>query len=116
MEVVDLKFKPRAWQTECFRLLLAVRFAVIVAHRRSGKTVLVFIRLLIAALKTPGGRFAYVAPLLRQAKDVGWLLLKHYACKIPGTVVNEAELWVELPNSARIRLYGADNPDSLRGL
>lgn len=28
----------------------------------------------------------------------------------------ESELRVDLPNGARIRLYGADNPDSLRGL
>ena len=29
---------------------------------------------------------------------------------------NQAELWVELVNGARIRLFGADNPDALRGL
>jgi hypothetical protein len=28
---------------------------------------------------------------------------------------NQSELWVELVNGARIRLFGADNPDSLRG-
>jgi phage terminase large subunit len=28
----------------------------------------------------------------------------------------ETELWVELPNGARIRLYGADNYDRMRGL
>jgi hypothetical protein len=29
---------------------------------------------------------------------------------------NQSELWVELFNGAKIRLFGADNPDSLRGL
>ena len=29
---------------------------------------------------------------------------------------NQSELWVELLNGARIRLFGADNPDTLRGL
>jgi hypothetical protein len=29
---------------------------------------------------------------------------------------NASELWVELLNGARIRLFGADNPDALRGL
>ena len=36
---------------------------------------------------------------------------------VPGRKVNASELWVELPNNqARIRLYGADNPDRLRGI
>jgi hypothetical protein len=31
--------------------------------------------------------------------------------------VNASELWIELPNNnARIRIYGADNPDRLRGI
>src|SRR6185436_18658497 len=30
--------------------------------------------------------------------------------------VNESELWVEFPNRARVRIYGADNPDRLRGI
>jgi hypothetical protein len=31
------------------------------------------------------------------------------------TKSNQSELWVELINGARIRLFGADNPDALRG-
>jgi hypothetical protein len=29
--------------------------------------------------------------------------------------ISETELWVSLPTGAEIRLFGADNPDALRG-
>jgi hypothetical protein len=69
-----------------------------------------------AALKIPDSRYAYVAPLLKQAKAIAWDRLKTYARKIPGTDINESELSVVFGNRARIRLFGADNPDGLRGL
>ena len=62
------------------------------------------------------GRYAYVAPLYRQAKTVAWSYLKQYTGNIPGVKYNESELWVQFPNGARVTLYGADNPDSLRGM
>ncbi len=61
-------------------------------------------------------RGAYIAPLLKQAKAIAWDYLKRYASKIPGTVISEGELQVRLRNGAALRLYGADNPDSLRGI
>jgi len=65
--------------------------------------------------KLPDPRFAYVAPLYGQAKDVAWQYVTHYARGL-GAIVNETELRADLPNGARIRLYGADNPDRLRGI
>lgn len=64
----------------------------------------------------PNPRVAYVAPYFRQAKDVAWTYVKQYTSNIPGREVNESELRVDLPNGGRVRLYGADNPDALRGL
>ncbi|ADD94470.1 hypothetical protein, partial [uncultured phage MedDCM-OCT-S06-C1041] len=61
-------------------------------------------------------RFAYLAPLYRQAKAVAWDMLKHYSRPIPGMQYNEAELRADFPNGARISLHGGDNPDHLRGL
>lgn len=63
-------------------------------------------------------RFAYIAPQLNQAKDIAWSYLLEYTdCFGPERKVNASELWVELPNNgARIRIYGADNPDRLRGI
>jgi phage terminase large subunit len=61
-------------------------------------------------------RFAYLAPFYAQAKDVAWAYLKRFTSPIPGCSHNESELRVDFPNGARIRLYGADNYDRMRGL
>ncbi len=94
------------------------RFNVLVAHRRFGKTVFSINELVSKATanKHESSRYAYIAPLLSQAKDVAWEYLKRYATRVQDTVVNESELRVDLPAGSRIRLYGADNPDRLRGL
>lgn len=97
------------------------RFTVLVAHRRFGKTVLSINHLLKSALlcNLPRGSYAYVGPLRNQAKEVAWNYLKHFSANIPLRKVNEADLKITLPTSkgtSEIRLFGADNPDSLRGL
>lgn len=62
-------------------------------------------------------RFAYAAPTYQQAKDVAWSYLREYTSQIPGIEKSESELSVTLPhNKARIRLYGAENYERLRGL
>lgn len=92
------------------------RWSVLVCHRRAGKTVSCVNDLIRRAitLEAEHGRFAYVAPFLSQAKEVAWEYLKRFGQPII-TKINEAELWVELVNGARIRVHGADNPDRLRG-
>lgn len=109
-------YRPRRLQAELHQRLR--RFNVLVAHRRFGKTVFCINELIsrAAASKAPDARFGYVAPLLVQAKDVAWSYLKRFTSPIPGLRLSESELYVELPNGARIRLYGADNADRLRGL
>jgi len=96
----------------------STRWAVIVAHRRCGKTVATINDLIRSAVtcEKPEGRFAYIAPLFNQAKDVAWMYVKQYAAPVLGAAPNESELRVDLINGARIRLYGADNPDRLRGI
>jgi len=94
------------------------RWACLVAHRRAGKTVATIndkIRRAITDAK-PDGRYAYIAPLYNQAKDIAWSYLKQYAYPLLASPPNESELRVDLVNGSRIRLYGADNPDRLRGL
>ncbi len=61
------------------------------------------------------GRYAYIAPFYRQAKSIAWDYLLKFSEPVRVNA-NASELWVELLNGARIRLFGADNPDSLRGL
>lgn len=94
------------------------RWAALVCHRRAGKTVACVADLVDAALRCtkPNPRFAYVAPFYTQAKDVAWTYVKQMVAPIPGATINESELRADLPNGARVRLYGADNADRLRGL
>ena len=93
------------------------RWSVIVAHRRCGKTVLCINDLIYRALidDKEDGRYAYVAPYMSQAKTIAFDYLLKYSRPVMAKS-NQAELWVELVNGARIRLFGADNPDALRGL
>lgn len=116
MQTIRAKIEPR----ELFMPLFAAecpRFAVVVAHRRSGKTVAAIQRLIHSALtcRQPNPRLAFIAPFRHQAKNVAWDYTKRMAGGFPGTQINEAELRVDLFNGARIQLYGADNPDALRG-
>ena len=94
------------------------RWRVAVAHRRAGKTVAFANEAIRGALTCtlPSPRFGYVAPYLSQAKAIAWDYVKRYCAPIPGVKFNEAELRADLPNGGRVRLFGADNPDALRGL
>ena len=94
------------------------RFAVIVAHRRFGKTVAAINDLIKTALTTErkNVRVAYIAPYYRQAKAIAWDYLLEYTKDIEGVYYNVAELRADFPNGARFRLFGADNYDAMRGL
>ena len=94
------------------------RWAVIVAHRRFGKTVAAINDLIRDALTIPreNVRCAYIAPYYRQAKAIVWDYLKEYTKDIEGVEINIAELRVDFANGARVRLFGADNYDAMRGL
>ena len=91
------------------------RWACIVAHRRCGKTVACIVDLITRSILGPkDGRSAYVAPLLSQGKDIAWTYIKKYGEQLI-TEINETELRVTLRNGSSLRIYGADNPDRLRG-
>lgn len=133
---VRIPYKPRKWAVglhASFR-----RWAVLVLHRRAGKTSAVINHHIRAALddKWEARRLKHLAPrltekdlriLLRdrnyahimptytQAKLVAWPLLRRYTRNIPGCVPNKSELSVTFKNGNKIQLFGADSPDSLRG-
>ena len=94
------------------------RFACLVAHRRCGKTVAAINDLIKDAItiQRKAVRVAYIAPYYSQAKTIAWDYVLEYTAPIPGINVNVAELRVDFPNGARIRLFGADNYDAMRGL
>ena len=116
MGIVTIPYKPRPLQRAIHERLK--RFNLLVIHRRAGKTVLAINQLIkwVMTCTHDRPRGAYIAPLYRQAKSIAWDYLQHYCRPIPGAEFNQAELRVDLPGGARIQLFGADNPDSLRGL
>lgn len=116
--LITIPYKPR--YPEVHAMFEACRFSCLVAHRRFGKTVLAVNHLIKSALMCQrlNGHFAYVAPFRHQAKTAAWKYLKHFTAVVPGKRVNESDLLVMLPSpggEAVIRIFGADNPDSLRG-
>lgn len=114
---VVIPYKPRPLQRALHDALQKYRWGVVVCHRRWGKSVWAINHLIRAALTTGNSaRFAYFAPFLKQAKSIAWDYLKHFSRPIPGISINETELRVDYPNGSRIRLLGADNPDSQRGV
>ena len=92
------------------------RFRVLVAGRRWGKTHKARTGIVARALKMGAGRYWYIAPTLKSAKDIFWEDLK--AAIDPSWLAgkpNESELFVRLRGGQEIRLHGAEDPDSLRG-
>ncbi len=116
--LVTIPYKPRPLQRAIHAQLEAHRFGVVVCHRRFGKSVLAVNHLQKGALtcKRERPRFAYIGPTYRQAKATVWDYLKFYARPVPGVKFNESELRCDYPNGGQVRLYGGDDPDSLRGL
>ena len=114
--VVVIPYRPRPRQQDLHAA--RKRFNVWVCHRRFGKTVLCVNELLkgVPHCALPKPRFAYIAPFYRQAKQVAWDYVKTYTAPIPNVRYHEGELRADLPGEARIQLFGADNPDALRGI
>lgn len=136
---VTVPYKPRNWAKSLHASLK--RFAAIVLHRRAGKTTGVVNhhqryatddnlerrrllslrpglteRQLKELISPPGGRhYGHVMPARNQAKLVVWDKLKYYAREIPGIKVNESELLIRYPGGHKVQLFGADDPDALRG-
>lgn len=120
--VVNLGYYPRNWQRQVHQRRR--RFNVLALHRRAGKTVLAVAQLVDDALKAPPRswappRFGYIAPFLKQAKNIAWSkLLQRIGPLILAdqVTVNASELSVTFKhNGARIMLFGADNADAIRG-
>lgn len=116
---VQLAYQPRPWQAAAHKRKR--RWNVLVWHRGAGKTAWGVAELVHEALSQPPikedpRRFAYIAPLRVQAQDVVWDRLLSHVAPIPGVTQHKQELRVTLPNGAIVQLYGADNPDRMRGI
>ena len=116
IKIVEVPYRPREYQLEVHKS--RKRFSVLVCHRRFGKSVLSINELIKTAADKPRSLCAFIAPTYRQGKSIAWEYLKFYTqplLKIGGTR-NESELRIDLFNGSRIQIFGADNPDSIRGL
>ncbi len=136
IEQVVIPYAPRRWA----KLLHASfrRWSVLVLHRRAGKTTAVlnhhqraalddaweYERLRFLLPEAPDRQlralmtrriYWHVMPSLKQAKIVAWDMLKAFAEPIPGAKPNNTDLEITYPNGNKLRLLGADDPDSLRG-
>lgn len=115
-DAIKIKYEPRGAFLGFHQR--HTRFACMVAHRRAGKTVAsvneIIARAIYCRKKRP--RYAYVGPLLKQAKKIAWEYLKEYTEGLQKKKPSESELTVILRhNDAEISIYGADNPDGFRG-
>jgi phage terminase large subunit len=115
-KTIAIPYSPRPLQREVHNSLK--RFNVLVCHRRFGKSVLSINQLIKTAVSKPMSRCAFVAPTYRQGKSIAWEYLKQYTQPLMylGGNKNETELKIELFNGSAIQIFGADHPDSLRGM
>lgn len=115
---VEIPYTPRPLQRDVGRLCRSKRFGVLVCHRRFGKTVLGVNVNQQTATMCDGlrPRVAYIGPTYTQGKATAWDYMQHYARPIPDVAMNQSELRVDYPNGGQARIFGADNPDSLRGI
>jgi len=109
-------FEPSAAQLRAQTALDGKSYGILVCHRGFGKTVLAVNALILGAVQGPASaRYAYIAPYLKQAKEIAWDALRGYGGGIGGTRFSESELRCEIAPDRRIRLFGADNAEALRG-
>lgn len=121
---VSTGYKPRPLQALIHSQLK--RFNVLAIHRRFGKTFLAINHGIHVGLqvKLPNPHVSFISPLYKQSKTVAWGYLKDFTYMIPSCTSYESELKVTIPlgfidgkpNVLTIQLFGADNPDSLRGM
>lgn len=123
---LESRVSPHTFSPErlCFEPQLAFvldrsPFVVACTTRRAGKTVGARVKLLRAALSSPGVVALYVAQTRGVAEELMWRGLKQLnEAHHLGGVTNDTKLAMELPNGSRIRLGGAKDKkeaDKLRG-
>ena len=109
----DLNLQLLPWQQEVMED--PSRFKIVAAGRRTGKSHLAAISLILSALDGKDGKVFYVAPTQGQARDVIW----HTIFDIANDIIERSHinnLEITLSGGNTIYLKGADRPDSLRGV
>ena len=110
---MELNVELLPWQQEVFND--PVRFKIVAAGRRTGKSRLAAWQLIIYGLQTDRGHVFYVAPTQGQARDIMWTTLLELAHPvIKSSHINN--LQITLINGCTISLKGADRPETMRGV
>jgi phage terminase large subunit len=118
-ELVEIPYAPRPLQKVIHEAMDAHRFGAVVCHRRFGKTVLAVNHLQKCAMTCTRQRprFGYIAPTYTQGKRIAWDYMKEYAHPVVDSKAHESELRIDYHgNGGQMRIFGADNPDALRGM
>ena len=94
-----------------------VRFKVVPAGRRSGKTERAKRFVVREAMRDPGPYFL-AAPTRDQVKRIYWQDIKRlcFTSVLGDKSVSESELQIRLPNGATISLIGLDQPQRMEGV
>lgn len=94
-----------------------VRFPVVPAGRRSGKTERAKRFLAKQAMMHPGKRFFASAPTRDQVKKIYWQDMKLLTFgSTHDKAPSESELILTLPNAAEVHLIGLDRPERIEGV
>jgi len=94
-----------------------IRFPVVPAGRRSGKTERAKRFLAKRAMYEPGKKFFAGAPTVNQAKKIWWTDLKELTFSVLHLKKpSETELIIFLPNGSEIHIIGFDQPQRFEGI
>ena len=118
---ITIPYQPHKYQKELHALADSVRFAVILCHRRFGKTYFALnwlIKAVIQATDIPGApaKGFYCCPKQTQARKVAWEYLLFFANVLPGFKPNKQELSITFLGGKKITLAGSDTADAHRGI
>jgi len=95
------------------------RFRVAVTGRRFGKTTLSVLEMKAFAFYRPDSKVVYIAPTIKQARDIAWEMLKKETLDCQLGKPNESRLEVTIRThnnqTSQIWLRGSENIESLRG-
>jgi hypothetical protein len=119
MPEITLHHTENPVQQRIRALVAACAFCVLIIHRAGGKTRQGIVEGILRATQyaDPPPRVAYISEQLVMSRRNAWDYAKHFAGMIPGAKPNETLLTVDFAhNGGRLSLFGADTPDTLRGL
>ncbi len=115
-----LVLRLHAGQRIVLRAGMDHRRLVLVAGRRWGKGEVAAARLVLASLCRPE-HYAYIAPTYRMARRIEWPKVLRWADDLARQTgirytMNRSDLVITWSTGGSVGHYGADNPDSLRGV